>query len=729
MNFDTIDNKSSEKDYKKIAKEIDISSGWLLQKSSREHTIGFGDSISVDLPHHWQSEQGFEKYSGKVIYTKKIKINKNHGSRYFIKFNGIFYFTTVFFNDKEMPQVQGYFFPHIFEIPEQMLGKEITIKAVVESYEERSLRKKKYVTGIYGHWDAHEPDFNPGGIWQSVLLVEKGRVDVKSCLLTTEKIVSTQTGNQIYANLKLVTDCLTHEDVKVKIKISPLNFESNSFNIEKNITVKHGKHRVIKIPLQIENVELWYPHDIGFPHTYKVQIDFYCHNNIYDTKEFTYGFRAIRFKNWNIDINGRRIYSKGLNVGPLRFRLAHVKPHEWENEFKTLRELNCNMIRVHCHVQIKEFYEYADKYGIMIYQDFPLQWMYGKAVEKSALEQIQEMVVLLYNHPSIVLWSAHNEPFFIGRPEDMDKSNFWNVWEVTLYNYDKVILDRKLRAAARRIDKTRHTNRASSIYSIVGFKGTDIHAYWGWYFSEMTLFNFIRKIARRNFSFVSEFGTQSIPNFENAVKFMPEDIDNIDWEYLRLHHNCQTRLLQNYTPIQETDDLKTYINRTQDYQKRFMQYYVDVIRLVKNKPNAGILGFMYRSCHPGIDWSVVDYWGGRKKAFTTIRRAFQEIYPFIFINKNNILRNKKNRVDFFVVNDMPEKTVHLELFIRIKINKEEKIKHKIEITLPPSSGAVKVYTLKLDKIFNQGELSILLLAITGEKSYKNLYLFNCGENS
>ncbi len=722
-------NKNIEKSvsHEEIFREKNFSSGWSLQKASEEYGIPFGEKINVTLPHHWQCENGFEKYSGKAIYTKQFVINKKENVRYFIKFYGVFYSATFFLNKKQIAKKEGYFSPSLIEIPQEYLDKKIEITILVESYEESNLRRKKYVTGIYGHWDAHEPDFNPGGICNKVTIVEKGNISVKNALLTVNEITKQNNVNNALTTLKLVTDCPNTRHALLKVKLIPLNFEGKEILLEKDLTFHRGEHRVKNIQLYIDSVELWYPYEIGAPNVYKVSIEIKQGGKVSDKIEFTYGFRILRIKNWHIDINGTRIYSKGINVGPLRFRFAGVNGKEWDNEFRTLRELGCNMIRVHCHVQIKEFYEYADLYGIMIYQDFPLQWMYGKGVEKSALKQIKEMVTLFYNHPSIVIWSAHNEPFYIGSPEEMDKTNFWNVWEVVMFNYDKVVLDRKLRAAAKSIDKTRYINRASSIYSIVGFKGTDIHAYWGWYFGEITLFNKLRRYGKRNFAFVSEFGAQSIPNYFNAIRIMPSDLEKVDWEYLRLHHNCQTRLIQMYTPVHENDNLEKYIEKTQEYQKRFIQYYMDVIRLVKNRPNAGMLAFMYRSCHPGIDWSIIDYWGGRKKAFTTIRRAFQKIYPFAFFNKNNVLHNKKNIVTFYIENDIPEIIQDVELHIRIKVNKQERFCRKFDVTLPPSSGAVKVLSLKLDDFFKLGELRVLLLAISGKKRYKNIYVMNHGE--
>lgn len=49
---------------------------------------------------------------------------------------------------------------------------------------------------------------------------------------------------------------------------------------------------------------------------------------------------------------------------------------------------------------------------MVIWQDFPLQWGYIDSPEfiSNAQFQAKEMVEQFYNHPSILVWSAHNEP-------------------------------------------------------------------------------------------------------------------------------------------------------------------------------------------------------------------------------------------------------------------------------------------------------------------------------
>jgi beta-mannosidase len=76
-----------------------------------------------------------------------------------------------------------------------------------------------------------------------------------------------------------------------------------------------------------------------------------------------------------------------------------------------------NAARVHAHVAETAFYKACDEMGILILQDFPLQWTHRRSVLEPAVVQAGEMARDLQSHPSVGIYLAHDEPFFIAPPE------------------------------------------------------------------------------------------------------------------------------------------------------------------------------------------------------------------------------------------------------------------------------------------------------------------------
>ncbi|GFP36175.1 beta-mannosidase, partial [Candidatus Hakubella thermalkaliphila] len=112
-----------------------------------------------------------------------------------------------------------------------------------------------------------------------------------------------------------------------------------------------------------------------------------------------------------------------------------------------MREANLNAVRVHAHVEPKEFYCSADRYGLLVWQDFPLQWGYTNDEEFScrAVRQLEDMIELLYNHPSIAVWCIHNEspwdaPWMAERTRNYDSGQ-------------NLLLDRRLYYKALKLDE------------------------------------------------------------------------------------------------------------------------------------------------------------------------------------------------------------------------------------------------------------------------------------
>ena len=121
------------------------------------------------------------------------------------------------------------------------------------------------------------------------------------------------------------------------------------------------------------------------------------------------------------------------------------------------RDAGLDMVRVNGHIARPEVYEAADELGMLVWQDFPLQWSYARTIRKEAVRQARETVDLLGHHPSIVVWCAHNDPAPTGddRSSAAGSSIVRNVLHQQLPTWNKSILDRWVKRAFEAADETR----------------------------------------------------------------------------------------------------------------------------------------------------------------------------------------------------------------------------------------------------------------------------------
>ena len=284
-------------------------------------------------------------------------------------------------------------------------------------------------------------------------------------------------------------------------------------------------------------------------------------------------------------INNKKLFLRGTNIIPTQF-LSELNKSKINRLVAFLKEANVNIVRIHAHVNRSELYAAFDKSGIMVWQDFALQWTYdeSKKFAISALSQIRDMVSLHYNHPSIVFWCCHNEP-----GEQINT------------------IDKKLYKAVIAEDKTRVVRIASNY---------EEHPYEGWYWGHKERYS-----ASPMGPLVTEFGAQAVPTDKSLKRFLTaKEISKPDWKKWQ-YHNFQYEQTFFIAGIERGNNINEFVKNSQNYQADLIKTAIDFYRRKKFNPITGVFQFMFIDCWPSITWSVVDYFGKKKKGFYALRLA------------------------------------------------------------------------------------------------------------
>ena len=193
----------------------------------------------------------------------------------------------------------------------------------------------------------------------------------------------------------------------------------------------------------------------------------------------------------HLEVNVRPVFVKAVNYIPWQ-HFAEVGRSFYDRDMRMLVDAHGNSVGVHAHVQSPDCYDAADDAGVLVFQDFALQWCYDSGTETNpgfvdtACRQIAEMAYLLHNHPSVVYYACHNEParmFDPRRGEDGPETD-----------RGETHLDAALDSALRQIDTGRHVHTASGI-------GDDVHNYAG-----SLTGGSVYRVRERPAWFVSEYG-------------------------------------------------------------------------------------------------------------------------------------------------------------------------------------------------------------------------------
>jgi beta-mannosidase len=621
----------------------------------------FDDSAWADIavPSHWQTNEKFQHYPEKMLFRTRFN-SKAHAEkrRLFIRFNGVFYFCRAWLNGVYLGEHTGYFDPFEFEITSCVADGENTLTVFVRCEIERDLDRKKQALGVFANWDCKPDWIQPGGIWNSVELVETGPVSIEHINAGDFRISGDSASGLARITLRRAA-APPPFDIKLHLKIEPDNFDAAATEVEFMFSETFPEYGERSFEFHIPNARLWWPHGNGEQPLYRLTARLTLGGDELDSASVRFGVRTIEMKDWKMYVNGRRIFCRGSNYAPGDIRIADVKRELYEKDVELMLNANLNMIRVHAHVERREFYDICDERGILLWQDFPLQWYYAREVAVPAEQQIAAMAKLLMSHPSVAVWCCHNEPFksipiIYKVKEFLEKDNlprFVTGVSSTLgpKNWNRDVLDKRLRETIGRVDGSRPIVPSSGVSPLFG-EGADSHLYFGWYIGQMQMLEPFCAMDRKLLRFITEYGAQAYPSQESFRRIQNVDsLKDIDWYELEKRHMLQRYRMDQYTP--ESGELNEYIEASQAYQARLIKYYNEYFRKLKYKPCSGAVHFMFNDCCPTITWSVLDYWRIPKKGYDALKESFRPLHVMSDFPKSDYKRGATITLQVYAVND------------------------------------------------------------------------------
>jgi len=704
-----------------MIKELDLSGLWELKPV--EHFDGDyekGEWFKQEIPGHWREVEQLKNHAGRIIYRKQFSFAPKKDNRYWLKLNGIFYWTAAYLNGQRLGANQGYFVPATFEITDKIKADNELMLEVLCEYEEDKVNKKQ-ILGVFHHWDCMHRDWCPGGVWQPIEIFSTGKIAIFDPMFQTLFL------KPDFAKLQgsLSFDSAERAEIDFNVSLVPENH--NGPGVEKEWTVSKGEGlKDYQYSFDLKEPKLWSTWDGGEPNLYWLKLSVKRRGEAAESDSFEslFGVRTLELRDYILMLNGRKLFLRGSNYAPGDYKIASMNKKRYEHDLALAKDANFNILRIHAHIEKPEFYEAADKAGVLVWQDFPMQWNYDRKVLPEALYQSEQMIKRFYNHPSIALWCMHNEPLKMydtrRKPTVRDWVRFG--FSIFIRSWDRDVMDKILLQQAKFLDPFRPSLQCSGEKGLFAKDHGDAHLYFGWYFGPLRWLGWVARKKPGNLKLVTEFGTQSFPNFESAIKFMPDRLEKIDWTELEKKYLAQPGFLNRFIPRKNFQDLKSYIQATQDYQSVVDRYYIDRIRALKYKPAGGAVHFVFNDCNPAVTWSVLDYWRAPKSSYFELKKAFSPVYAFALIDKQQYKLDEKITLPIMAVNDLYQE-IEAKLSARLLSPKGEEIfKQDFAFKLDPDCTPKSLASASIDLRW-PGEYKLELKLNWQGKELENIYRF------
>ena len=272
------------------------------------------------------------------------------------------------------------------------------------------------------------------GIWQPVYLRTTGQVTITKPQIITDLPNLPDTS---LAKLSLELELDNHDaragHGTLQVTITPDNFTSGQpITFTKVLTLDANGAATVKftaadIPaLLIRRPRLWWPNGYGDPNLYRLRLRFTTAAGISDDTAIVFGIRNVSSRATDVNgftrrdffVNGRRIHLDGGAWVP--DMMLNRDRRRYDYELRLCRNANVNIVRIWGGGlgETDDFYELADRYGLLVWQDFWITGDTNGGFKGSAdwpvqsrvfIDNVENTIYRIRNHPSLLVWTGGNE--------------------------------------------------------------------------------------------------------------------------------------------------------------------------------------------------------------------------------------------------------------------------------------------------------------------------------
>ena len=374
---------------------IDLNGYWDFQVSplGKFYSKVVGPSWEkIIVPASWESQGIDVNIDGVGTYRKIFTIDDEEweemrGKRKFLRFNGVSAYCKVWLNGQLIEEHKGIWDPFTVEITGLLRKENELLVKVIKPGRSRYMPLRESLAGFLP--DVYAPF---GGIWQSVEFLLKNYFFIEEVIIKTEKngrvslMVDVDTHN-MHTKADLTAEILDGEDIVASQSCSSKDFPE-------------------RLNLSIKDPKLWSPEE---PHLYLLRVRLFNKDGeLLDEYRTHFGFRDVTCNGYEILLNGSPVYPRGiLHWG---WYPESISPHPDREtilrEIRELKSMGFNLIKFCLFVPPREYFELADREGILIWQELPM-WLpeVTENFKRDALKQYKNITKNLHNHPSIVIWT------------------------------------------------------------------------------------------------------------------------------------------------------------------------------------------------------------------------------------------------------------------------------------------------------------------------------------
>ena len=463
-------------------------------------------------------------------------------------------------------------------------------------------------------WNPAPPDKDMG-LTGEVDLLSTGPVTLRSPLAVTHFLNQTLDA----ADLTIYAELHNSTDHAVKGLVSGA---AAGVRFEQPVELSpHEDREIVFTPeqfpqLQIHNPKPWWPRQMGEPHLERLTVSFSVKGQTTDEQSVDFGFREITSE---LTATGRRLFrvnGKSILIrgaGWSQDMLLRSDDKRLRDQFRLVRDLNLNTIRLEGKLETDEFFHLADQQGILVMLGWCCcdHWEHWKDWTSQdltiATASLRAQMLRLRSHPSLLVWLNGSD----GPPPPDVENAYLKVESET--HWPNPVLSSASAAST--------TVTGASGVKMTGPYDYVAPSYW-----------YLDRQHGGAYGFNTETSPgPAIPSLASRQKFLPDPEawpTSESWSY---HYGSgKFSTLQVFNDAMEATYAKPHSAAEYERLAQAMEY--DSERAMfeaysKNKyASTGVIQWMLNNAWPSMTWHLYDYYLDSGAGFFAVKKACEPLH-------------------------------------------------------------------------------------------------------
>ena len=175
-----------------------------------------------------------------------------------------------------------------------------------------------------------------------------------------------------------------------------------------------------EVTIYVPDAQLW---SMDEPNLYTVIAKLQRNNEAVDEIYANVGVRSFKVTpEEGFSINGVPTPLRGVSRHQDRVYEGNaLTPEEHYEDAMLIKELGANTIRLAHYQHSQDFYDACDEIGFAVWAEIPFISVFkkGEDAHKHVIEEMKELIIQNYNHPSIMFWGISNEILIGGISQEL----------------------------------------------------------------------------------------------------------------------------------------------------------------------------------------------------------------------------------------------------------------------------------------------------------------------